>query len=90
MSYTDQELKAVWNKATIVSGYDSDKLRQDACTAWIEFSEYGNRDSDHGWEVDHIVPNGSDTLSNWQPLHWKNNVSKSDGKLVCNTWAKKS
>lgn len=40
---------------------------------------YGNRDSRFGWEVDHINLNGGDNLDNLRPLHWKNNVAKSDG-----------
>ena len=47
----------------------------------MNWSEHGNRDSEHGWEIDHIkaVTNeGSDELNNLQPLNWKNNADKSD------------
>jgi hypothetical protein len=82
----NDELRAVWQKGTTVPGYDSSTYRKDACGAWMEWSQYGNRDSVYGWEVDHVTPvssGGSDDLSNLRPLQWENNAAKSDGRLVC-------
>jgi hypothetical protein len=70
---------STWMKAKIVNGYDPKLIRQDICGAWIVRYEYGNRDSDYGWEIDHIVPlslGGMDRLKNRQPLQWRNNVAK--------------
>ncbi|MFN7825163.1 MAG: HNH endonuclease signature motif containing protein [Pseudobdellovibrionaceae bacterium] len=47
----------------------------------MKFSDYGNTESDFGWEIDHINPvsnRGGDDISNLQPLQWKNNRQKSD------------
>lgn len=77
---------AVWNKGCIVLGYDQNKWRKDVCGAWIGWDYYGNRNSDYGWEIDHITPvarGGEDMIKNLRPLHWKNNASKQDGNLVC-------
>ena len=76
----------VWKKGQVVTGYDSTKYRKDQCGAWMVYSEYGNRKSCYGWEIDHITPRsngGSDALSNLRPLQWENNMAKSDGRLSC-------
>lgn len=77
-TFDDSTIEDVWRKGRIVSGYDSNTWRKDACGAWMKRNEYGNRDNKYGWEIDHVNPNGSDTLINLQPLQWENNVSKSD------------
>ena len=83
MSYDLQTFRNVCEKGTPVQGNDPNVFRKDACGAWIKYSEYGNRSSKYGWEIDHISPGGPDILSNLRPLHWKNNVAKSDGRLSC-------
>jgi len=86
MAFTEQEISAVWAKGKIVSNNDPNVWRKDECDAWIKRSEYGNRNSTYGWEIDHIKPKdqgGSDNLSNLRPLQWENNAAKSSGRLVC-------
>jgi hypothetical protein len=82
MPFTDEEIQAVWNKGKVT--YNDPKVwRKDQCDAWIHRNRYGNRDSKWGWEIDHINPNGGDSLANLRPLQWKNNLAKSEGKLKC-------
>jgi 5-methylcytosine-specific restriction endonuclease McrA len=53
----------------------------DECGQAMQWSQYGNRNSDYGWEIDHINPvsnGGTDILSNLQPINWKNNSAKGD------------
>jgi hypothetical protein len=83
MGFTTEVVEAVWQKASIQINNNPNEFRKDTCGAWILRSAYGNRNSQFGWEIDHITPNGNDHISNLQPLHWENNVAKADGVLRC-------
>ena len=70
----------VWEKGTFVSGTEMNEIRKDVCGALMKKGLHGT-ESDMGWEIDHIVPEskgGGSTLSNLQPLQWRNNRHKSD------------
>lgn len=79
---TDEPTKLqVWSKGKEIAGYDSRIWRHDVCGAVMKYSEHGNTNSDHGWEIDHKHPTalgGKNTWDNLQPLNWKNNRAKSD------------
>lgn len=87
MVFADDVVQQVWNKAKHVSEENERRgFRKDECDAWISRSQYGNRNSQYGWEIDHIRPKakgGADAPSNLRPLQWENNASKSDDRLVC-------
>ncbi len=73
-------VQQVWEKATIVSGYDPNIWRKDTCGAWINRDSHGS-ETQYGWEIDHIKPKahgGSEDLANLQPLQWENNRHKAD------------
>lgn len=80
-SFTQTTVNAVWRKGRPINDYDPNDWRYDRCGNPIKFDAYGNTNSKYGWEIDHILPVvrlGSDTLSNLQPLQWKNNRRKGD------------
>lgn len=86
MAFTEQVVQRVWEKGAVVNGYDPQVWRKDQCGAWMGRAQYGNRNSQYGWEIDHIKPaseGGGDELSNLRPLQWQNNASKQDGRLTC-------
>ena len=81
-AWTREQIEAVWRKASEVPGFDPDEFRQDCCDTWIRYDDYGETvENGNGWEIDHIKPvsqNGTDDLSNLQPLQWENNRLKAD------------
>ena len=80
--FTEAEKKYVWdNKAVKVDGVDPDVFRQDYAGAWMRYADYGNRNSQYGWEIDHLKPlaqGGEEVMTNYLPLQWQNNVRKGD------------
>ena len=87
MIWNEEMIQSIWEKGQITNNNDKHKWRKDECGAWIGRQEYGNRDSEYGWEIDHISPGGPDELSNLRPLQWQNNLEKSDGPLKCKVTA---
>lgn len=85
-NWTQTEIGEIWEKAEYIDEKnESNGFRKDQCGAWIKWSDYGNRNSKYGWEIDHIRPaskGGDDVISNARPLHWKNNASRQDGRLT--------
>jgi hypothetical protein len=82
-NFSDAQKQTAWNKAKIVEN-DNDKgkvWRKDLADAWIKFTDYGDQESDYGWEVDHAFPEskgGGTEDYNIQAMNWKNNKTKAD------------
>lgn len=87
MELTEEKKKEIWNKGVVDDKYPSERVRKDACGAFILYDEFGNRNSIFGWEIDHIYPASIlhekdvpeeqiDSILNLRPINWKNNASK--------------
>jgi hypothetical protein len=77
LSDEDKKQK-VWSACSFVAFESPDEWRYDALGHRIRWSEYGNRSSDYGWELDHFpIPacrGGTDDVSNLRALHWRANA----------------
>ena len=77
-SFDENTIEAVWQKGIAELQYTS--FRKDKCGASMQRTKYGKAEQ-WGWEIDHIKPvskEGTDDLSNLQPLQWENNRHKGD------------
>ena len=69
----------VWVKGHEIDDFDSSLWRRDDFGVPMKYDDYGNRNSEHGWEIDHIITvddGGSDDLSNLRPLNYKSNLAR--------------
>ena len=82
MTVSEDLLQRVWEKGD-AAHFDPGIWRKDQCGAWISRIRYGDRNSDYGWEIDHINPDGGDDPSNLRPLQWKNSLDKAAGRPTC-------
>lgn len=83
MTFTDELIQKVWEKGQTVAPYDPRSWRKDDCGAWMQRSKYGDRNSPFGWEISKLSPDEPDVVSNFRPLHWKNNEHIINGNLKC-------
>jgi hypothetical protein len=84
MTYSEDVILKVWQKAQIDEYNIPNNFRKDNCGAWIERTEYENSNSAFGWNIDKINQElGSDDISNLYPVHSKNNVRNHDGTINC-------
>lgn len=85
-SLTDGLRKAaVWEACRIIPGRDPRVWRYCANGRAIRWGDHGDRTSEYGWEIDHIVPKGlfgGNDWSNLRALHWRDNAR--DGGVLGN------
>ncbi len=82
-AWTQKQIEQVWGKGILIPHFSPESWRLDKCGVIIKFDEFGNENSEYGWEIDHIISvsnEGNDNIENLQPLNWINNVVK-DHKL---------
>lgn len=78
--FSEAQIQEVWEKATVVENYDPNDYRKDLANTWLQKSQYGQQ-TPLGWSIDHVYPEskgGDANIVNLRPMHWENNLSKSD------------
>lgn len=78
--FDEATLDSIWGKGLVIDNLDPSMYRKDACGALIMRDKYGMKNP-FGWVVDHVFPvalGGDDRIENLRPLHYQNNISKSD------------
>ena len=82
MTMLEDLKRAAWARTSPVSGQASAwEFRKDCLGNLVRYSDFGNRHSPFGWELDYIVPRaigGSTDPENLQALHWKANAARGD------------
>lgn len=87
MAWDPATVQRIWEKGITEDSKDPDNWRKDAAGGWMQRNQHGNRNSEFGWEIDHVFPqekaekNGYgaeifDHDDNLRPFNWKNNASK--------------
>ncbi len=74
----------VWQKGLPIQGFDQNMWRSDAYGFTMRWSDYGNRNSEFGWEFDHIIPSSIiplDGIGNLRPLNWRTNSLRQAGRF---------
>jgi hypothetical protein len=82
MTLLEDLKRACWARTSPVAGQmNAWDFRKDPFGNVVRYTDFGNRHSPFGWEIDYIVPRslgGSSAPENLQVLHWKANAARSD------------
>jgi hypothetical protein len=78
-SFDQEILRSVWEYGEIIPGNDSDLWRKDEGGNWIYRLDYGNRNSEFGWEVfDPGVGRQRQGIFVMRPLQWQSYLRSCD------------
>jgi hypothetical protein len=83
MTMLEEIKRAAWARTSPVSAAQLNawEFRKDCLGNLVRFSDYGNRHSPFGWELDWIVPRvngGSNDPDNLQALHWRATAARGE------------
>ena len=80
MVATRRQVDSAWEKGKPVQGRNPGVWRRDPFGNLLRKASYGTQ-GEYGWHVDHKNPKsrgGTENPRNIQPLHWQENLKKSD------------
>ena len=79
--FSEKEVAQIWKKGKMAqdrtTGTCLPDWHFDEYGALMHYADYGNRNSEFGWEIDHIDSNPSNNnINNLRPLFWRNNCAR--------------
>ena len=83
MTMLEDLKRAAWSRTSPVSGQQLNgwEFRKDCLGNLVRYTDFGNRHSPFGWELDFIVARalgGTNDPENLQALHWRANAARSE------------
>ena len=83
MTMLEELKRAAWGRTSPVSQTQLNawEFRKDCLGNLVRFTDFGNRHSPFGWELDFIVPRstgGSSDPENLQALHWRATAARGE------------
>ena len=87
MTMLEELKRAAWARTSPVSvtKLNAWEFRKDCLGNLVRFSDFGNRHSPFGWELDFIVPKatgGTSDADNLQALHWRATAARGENVPV--------
>ena len=67
--------RAAWGRTSPVSSANAWEIRKDCLGNLVRYTDFGNRHSPFGWELDYM---GSQAPENLQALNWKAVAARSE------------
>lgn len=84
MNFSEISIQRVWEKGRVIEGFDPQEWREDSCGAFIHRAQYGNQESEFGWRIVAMHPDGDREL---HPFHWQNDFDIANHRTHCHVTA---
>jgi len=73
----------VWQHGRVMPEADGSMWRQDPCGAWMMREQFGHEDSEFGWKIERVAPDGEGDTGLLRPFHWRNHFDIGNGRAHC-------
>lgn len=68
---------------------DAAEWRKDQCGAWMQRKHFNNTESEYGWKIMKITPDGPDSPENLEPFQWNNSFDIALSRPHCKVTAER-
>jgi hypothetical protein len=87
VSFTQEQINQVWERARAFGTRDMAHWRQDECGAWISREQYGNATAEFGWKIENVSAGGDDSIGNLRAFHRGNHFDRRTARPHCKVTA---